>query len=155
MKEIKFYIDLDGVLVDFNKGYYELTGKDLTGKFESGPEFWKPIDDAGYEFWINLEWTKDGKQLWEYVKKYNPQILSAPSSQIDSRIAKMNWVKRELPGTKLILRSAKHKHEFATSDSLLIDDRPENIEKWVNVGGIGILHTSAKKTINDLKKMNL
>ena len=37
--------------------------------------------------------------------------------------------------------------------NVLIDDRPKNIEAWENAGGIGILHTSAKETINKLKEL--
>ena len=35
----------------------------------------------------------------------------------------------------------------------MIDDRPKNIEAWENAGGIGILHKSAKHTIDELKKL--
>lgn len=146
---------MDGVLTDFIKGYYELTGRDITGEFHDSNEFWDPINDAGYDFWINLEWQKDGKKLWNYISKYNPEILSAPSRQDESRIAKHDWVKRELPGTHLILRTPKNKVEFATPDSVLIDDRDSNIKNWNDAGGIGILHISAENTIKELKKLGL
>ena len=37
--------------------------------------------------------------------------------------------------------------------NVLIDDEPKNIEAWEDAGGIGILHTSAKETINKLKEL--
>ena len=43
-KEYKIYCDLDGVLVDFIKGYLELTGRDITGTYHSDKKFWDPID---------------------------------------------------------------------------------------------------------------
>ena len=46
----------------------------------------------------------------KYIEKYNPEILSAPSEDNDSRVGKHDWVKRELPGVYLILKSAEHKH---------------------------------------------
>ncbi len=154
-KKYSIFVDMDGVLTDFIKGYYELTGKDITGEFHDSKEFWDPINDAGYNFWINLKWTKDGKKLWNYIKKYDPEILSSPSRQDDSRVAKHDWVKKELPGVHLILRSPSNKKEFASPNSILIDDRESNIDQWKKAGGIGILHTSTEDTIKELKKLSL
>ncbi len=151
----KIYCDMDGVLVDFNKGYYELTGVDLEGRHLNDTNFWDPINKAGYDFWINLKWMPDGKKLWSHIEKYGPELLSAPSRQNDSRVAKHDWVKRELPGVHLILRSAKNKKEFAAKNHILIDDRVDNIMDWVGAGGIGILHKNAKDTIEQLHDLGL
>jgi hypothetical protein len=98
----------------------------------------------------------DGHDLWDHISKYNPTILSAPSRQNDSRVGKVDWVNRELPGVPLILRSAKHKKDFASPNSILIDDRKDNIDGWIENGGEGIVHTSAAETIKTLKeKYNL
>ena len=146
---------MDGVLVDFNKGYFELTGHKLDGIHRTDTHFWDPINDAGYDFWINLNWMPDGKELWSYIEKYTPELLSAPSRQNNSRVAKHDWVNRELPGVHLILRSAKHKKDFASPKSILIDDRVDNIADWVGAGGIGILHKNTEDTILQLKDLNL
>ena len=152
--DYKIYCDMDGVIVDFDKGYKELTGTEAS--FDTPKEeFWTPIQKAGAEFWIKLQWMPDGKQLWNYIKPYNPQLLSAPSRDESSKIGKFVWVKRNVPGTKLILRSAERKQEFATPNSILIDDRADNIQRWKDAGGIGILHTSAADTIQQLKDLGL
>ena len=155
MTNYNIFCDLDGVLVDFNKGYFELTGHRLDGVHRTDTHFWDPINEAGYDFWINLKWMPDGKDLWSYIEKYNPELLSAPSRKPDSRIAKYDWVERELPGVHLILRRAKNKKEFASPTSILIDDRDDNISDWINAGGIGILHKSTKDTISQLKDLSL
>lgn len=155
MSKYKVFCDLDGVLVDFIKGYYDLTGYDMTGQHRTDPNFYEPINAAGYSFWINLEWMKDGKKLWKYIEKYDPMLLSAPTKKDDSRVGKMDWVKRELPSTKLILRSPGNKKEFASSTSILIDDLSSNVEQWIEAGGIGILHVSTETTIQELKKLGL
>jgi phosphopantetheine adenylyltransferase len=152
--DYKVYCDMDGVLVDFEKGYKELTGEDAS--YNTNPEeFWAPITKAGAAFWIKLPWMPDGKQLWDYINPYNPSLLSAPSREESSKIGKFTWVKRNMPGTKLILRSAERKQEFATPNSILIDDRADNIQRWKDAGGIGIHHTSASDTIQQLKKIGL
>jgi len=155
MSEFKLYCDMDGVLVDFDKGYKKLTGNDLNGEHRTDTDFWDPINKAGYDFWINLEWLGDGKRLWKYIEKHNPKLLSAPSRQEDSRVAKLDWVYKELPGVDLILRSAKNKKEFAAPKSILIDDRIANINDWREAGGIAIHHVNTKHTIDQLKSLGL
>ena len=155
-QKYKIYCDLDGVLVDFDKGYKKLTGKELGGEHRNDTDFWDPINKAGYDFWINLEWIKpDGHTLWDFISPYKPIILSAPSRQNESRVAKNDWVNKELPGVHLILRSAKHKKDFAAPNHILIDDRIDNILGWREAGGIGIHHVSTKHTIDQLKVLDL
>jgi hypothetical protein len=153
-KQYKIYCDMDGVLVDFERGYKDLTGTEAS--YATNPnEFWEPITKAGAAFWIKLKWMPDGKELWDYIKQYNPKLLSAPSREKSSEIGKRVWVKREIPGTKLILRSAERKQEFATPNTILIDDRADNIQRWKDAGGVGIHHTSAENTIKQLQDLGL
>ena len=151
----KIYCDMDGVLADFESGYEELTGVDLKGEFKKGDDFWDPIKVAGIGFWAGLKWMPDGQRLWDYLKPFNPVLLSAPSREQSSRIGKHVWVKHKIPGTKLILRYASQKQELATPESILIDDRQVNIDQWEAAGGIGILHTSTANTIQQLQKLGL
>jgi len=153
MPEYKIYCDMDGVLTNFHKAYEKLTGNKIHG-FTSDLD-WEAIKRAGYDFWFKLEWQPDGKELWKYIKKYKPTILSAPSREDESRVGKHDWVKKELPGTHLILRSMANKKEFASPDSILIDDTPQNVDQWNEAGGIGILHTSTANTLKVLKKLGL
>ena len=150
------YCDMDGVLVDFDRGYQELTGM-TTQQADAigGDTFWEPLTQAGAKWWITLNWMPDGKQLWNYIKKYTPILLSAPSKQESSRLGKRVWVKRELPDVKLILRPASQKQQYASPTSILIDDREKNIDQWEAAGGIGILHTSTANTIEQLKQLGL
>lgn len=154
-EKYKIYCDIDGVLTDFDKSYFELTGIDLKNEFHDGPDFWDPINKAGVEFWSNMNWKEDGKRLWKYIQKYNPKLLSAPSRQVESRIGKMKWVERELPNVQLILKYAKDKKELSDSESILIDDRLDNILGWRERGGIGIHHLNTKHTIDQLKSLGL
>ena len=153
--DYKIYCDMDGVLVDFERGYEELTGIDLKGEFQKGDDFWDPISEKGVGFWAGLKWMPDGQKLWSYLKPFKPDLLSAPSREDSSRIGKHVWVKHKLPGTKLILRYAKQKQELATPESILIDDRQVNIDQWIAAGGVGILHTSAEDTIQQLQNLGL
>jgi hypothetical protein len=96
-----------------------------------------------------------GKQLWDYIKQYNPTLLSAPSRENESRLGKRLWVKNNIPGTKLILASRETKQNYAKPNTILIDDRPDTIDEWNAKGGKGILFISTEQTINDLKQLGL
>ena len=101
--------------------------------------------------------TKNKKNTTERLelKKYNPILLSSPSASESSRLGKRLWVKKYLPGTKLILASAEKKQNYSGKDKILIDDRPDNIEQWRARGGKGILHVNAQDTINQLQNLGL
>ena len=77
------------------------------------------------------------------------------SRQDDSRVGKNDWLKREIPGAHLILRSMEHKKDFAEPNAILIDDNKDNINSWKEAGGIAIHHTSTEETIKQLKKIGL
>ena len=152
------YCDMDGVLCDFDKRFMEFSNGIPPSQYENEfgkKAFWKLISQKGVGFWVGIPWMPDGKQLWDYIKQYNPSLLSAPSSEESSRLGKRLWVKNNLSGTKLILRQAEQKQEFAKPNSILIDDRTSNIQQWRDKGGIGILHTSADETIKQLKELGL
>ena len=99
----------------------------------------------------------DGQELWSYIKKYKPNILSAPSWDPSSKVGKEAWCKINLKNDykKLYLYSRANKQLFSASNRILIDDMEQTINEWNAKGGVGILHTSAASTINQLKKLGL
>ena len=157
------FCDMDGVLVDFDKGYKELTGKHTKhADLQDKNEFWgllnRSLEDKGlteYDYWVNLEWMPDGQTLWNYIKGYNPYILTAPSRDPGSKQGKREWVERLDGMKKLYFKPAPSKSEYAERNRILIDDRQDTIDKWNAAGGIGIHHTSAENTIKQLQKLGL
>ena len=136
------YIDLDGVLVNIEKGAKEA----LLPKYPKIKHWldvdtenrWKVINDTK-DFWKNLEWMPNSRRLWKIVSQYSSHVLSAYSQQDDrSKRDKLIWVNknmRELPR------------------NILIDDHSKNIGEWKKAGGIGILHKDIGNTIRQLKKL--
>ena len=98
---------------------------------------------------------EDGQQLWDYIKQYSPTLLTAPSREKSSEIGKQEWIDKNIPGTPVEFRQAHKKQELATPNAILIDDREDNIERWIEAGGIGIRHTSAASTIKKLNQLGL
>lgn len=171
----RFFLDLDGVMCDLENNFSQLSGENLGPKAYQEKygksAFWDKMESFGEEFWSDMPWMEDGKQLWDYIKKYNPTILSAPSRDPKSVSGKIKWLKKNLPDlenhnlqtkckkgwdgvSKIILNPDKYRYATGPHD-ILIDDTPEKIEKWRNAGGTGILHTSAENTIQELKKLGL
>ena len=152
------YCDMDGVLVDFHKRFEGISGGLTPNQYrkEHGMKgFWDIIKKDGVGFWAGMSWMPDGKKLWNFIKPYKPTLLSAPSIEKDSRLGKRLWVRNNLPGVKLILASKDKKPNYSGPNHILIDDYEPTIDLWKAQGGIGILHTSANSTIEELKKLGL
>ena len=157
-KEYTIYSDMDGVLVDFNERFKRFSKGIPPTEYEQKfgkDKFWELVDGIGVRFWVGMDWMSDGKQLWDYIKKYNPTLLSSPSRADHSKMGKRIWRQRNLPTTKLVLAQARNKQNYANPDSILIDDRESNIDQWVKAGGIGILHTDTASTLKKLKELGL
>jgi len=156
-QQYKLYCDMDGVLVDFERGYNDLTGKQTPGVDSTYDknDFWSAITKAGSKFWADLNWMSDGQQLWNYINQYNPKLLTAPSREKSSEIGKNEWVSNNIPGTPVVFKQAKDKKDLAEPNAILIDDRKDNIQQWIDAGGIGIRHTSTESTIKQLQKLGL
>lgn len=164
-KPKKYYIfcDMDGVLVDFDKGYENLTGKHTKhADVQDSKVFWdtfrQSLEDKNTsekDYWSKLDWMPDGKQLWDYIKPYTPYVLTAPSKNPESKEGKREWVERLDNMKNIYFRPAKFKADFAGKNKILIDDREDTIKSWRTNGGIGILHTSAADTIEQLKQLGL
>ena len=157
-KKYTIYSDMDGVLVDFNERFKRFSNGVPPTEYEQKfgkDKFWELIDGIGVRFWTGINWMSDGKQLWDYIKKYDPLLLSSPSRADHSRMGKRIWRKRNLPSTKLVLAYAANKQNYANPNSILIDDRESNIDQWIKAGGIGILHTDTASTLKKLKELGL
>jgi len=153
------YLDMDGVIADFDKRFTELAGMGPR-EYESSfgrEKFWDFIDNKiGVKFWTGIEWMPEGKKLYNFVKQFDHKLLSSPSRNDTSKIGKRMWVEKNTPGTQLILAAAVNKQNYADKSNILIDDRESNIQQWKDAGGIGILFKSTDQVIDELKKiMNL
>ena len=156
--EYKIFSDMDGVLTDFEAAFENVSDGILPREYERrfGKEkFWELIDGEGVDYWTEMPYMSDGRQYWDYIKNYNPELLSSPSRSSTSRLGQRQWVENNMPGVKLTLAQAYLKRNYAAPNHILIDDRKSNIEEWRANGGIGILHTSAADTISQLKELGL
>jgi hypothetical protein len=103
-----------------------------------------------------LDIEKKEKEIIQ-SKEMITQLIGSLSSKYNLMIGKPNVQFFEgLDGIKKIyFAAASFKHQYASKNKILIDDRLDTIKNWINKGGIGIYHTSTKQTINELKKLGL
>tara|TARA_B100001109_G_scaffold217061_1_gene186697 strand:- start:7535 stop:8023 length:489 start_codon:yes stop_codon:yes gene_type:complete len=154
------YCDMDGVLADFKRGAEKATGVPINKWMSlTKADKWNPIKNDK-RFWEDLPWMRDGKQLWNFISKYKPALLSAYTDRDPNcKPGKMKWAAKNLGlGTNrvnLVMRSQKQNYAQTgyRSPAVLIDDYPANVQQFRARGGIGIVHTTASKTIAELKKL--
>jgi hypothetical protein len=158
-QKYKIFCDMDGVLTNFDTRFKSINPEKLSPTQYSNKygvsKFWDTITKEGVGFWVGMEWMRDGKELWDFIKDKQPTLLSAPSRDPSSRLGKRLWVKNNIPGTKLTLASAEKKQNYSGTNKILINDRPDNITQWKSKGGIGILHTNTQDTIKQLQAYGL
>jgi hypothetical protein len=157
-KKFKIYCDMDGVLTDFPAAFKKIDGRPTTEVEKEGDDaFWDHVRKGGLEFWSNMPWISGSKKLWNYIKDKDTAILSAPAISLpNSPKGKAIWVKRELGSSaKLILKRARDKKEYASKNSILIDDMKKNISDWKSAGGIGILFKNPNQVIKELEELGV
>ena len=78
----QIYCDMDGVIADFEARFdhfFGMSPSEYEAKY-GRRAFWNQIDNnIGVRFWVGIPWMPDGHQLWDYIKKYNPTLLSSLS----------------------------------------------------------------------------
>lgn len=156
---IRIFCDLDGVLCDFDNRFKDYTGlypEEYNKKYNIRA-FWKEIEKHGVEWWSQMNWMENGKELWNFLLKNfdNIQILTGSPWGKAGQYAKKGkeiWVARELGLYNVIHKSGRKKWELCENESdILIDDNKTPIENWKEKGGgTGILHISTIKTIEKL-----
>lgn len=151
------YVDMDGVIADFEKRYKEkfLVSPEQTRDNKSfGGFFDKFIADKEF---ATLDQMQDANVLLSYLNSLpiEKQILSSTASEnrhSDIMPQKLEWLKKHnIHYTANLVPGKEHKKDFATPNSIIIDDTKSVIDDWRKAGGIGIWHTDAISTITMLE----
>jgi len=148
----QIYLDCDGVLADFDKGAEAIFGMPPAAfetRYGAG-EFWRRLAHAD-GFFENLEPMPDAQQLYDAVKAKAPIILTGMPRGKWAEPQKRRWAERHFPGVPMITTAAALKREHCHPGDVLVDDRPQHRKLWEKAGGLFIVHTSAKASIEALK----
>lgn len=154
----KIYLDMDGVLCDFEKKFTELYG--LLSLTKRDRKQWSKdwedfiLNQHGFE---KLDWFPGGQELLAYLRRHpniHVEILSSSGGERfhgEVTVQKIKWLRKHGINYKAnIVPGRKKKAEYATPDSLIIDDTPDVIRYFTQAGGQAILHKDIKETIQKL-----
>ena len=169
MNDIRIYLDLDGVLADFEKGVQDIchleplsqNGRRRDPKHDD--LMWDAIRKADH-FYDRLELAPGAKELFDLIYgKYGEccEILTGiPRKErniVTAEQDKREWTRRMLSETvRVHTVSRKDKIQYCSGpETVLIDDREKTIREWQALGGTGILHTDTESTLEQLRLLGL
>jgi hypothetical protein len=154
------YVDMDGVLCDFKKRFYELYKDvpevDYPSKGKEKKEYKKRFDEFVKDgHFATLEpmpdYIKASHFFWCFGEKFSIKILSSSASEKyleEISKQKESWLAEwEVTYPAIFVAGKKLKKEYATPDSLLIDDTLINVLEWRDRGGLAILHKTWAETL--------
>ena len=148
---MELFLDLDGVLADFDRGVVAVTGRrpeDL-----SVSAMWRALSRHP-DFFGTLEFMEDARELWAFCEPFHPTILTGLPVGRWAPDQKRRWVARMLgPTVPVITCMARDKAKHAGPGRILVDDRDKAREPWVLAGGTFILHRAAARTIAELQAL--
>ena len=160
----RIYLDMDGVLCDFEKKYTEFFGvssKDETGHTKNFYKNWNVFIQN--DLFQHLDWYPGAEELIKFIDnefvwpKFGQVCILSSSGGHDThkkvKLQKLQWLRdHNLWYYPFIVSRKKDKQTYASKDMLLIDDARENVEQFREAGGYAIHHTDAVDTIEELKK---
>lgn len=155
----KIWLDLDGVIADFEKKFKEVYGikPPHTTSKKSKEEKNRFKDFIQNHYFAELDLMSDAMMGINFLRhtRIPVEILSSTARPEYYDIVsndKNIWLQRngiEFPAT--FVPGKKHKREYVSENAILIDDTPINIDQWREDGGIGLLHRDWYDTISILQ----
>lgn len=155
MKNVKLFLDLDGVMADFDSRFQELFG--VNQDTMTDDEMWKKIN-AVPDYFVGMSMCEGAKDFLESIMHLNPTILTAcPKSNYRSAaLQKRQWVRNNLSKDIDIIPmlGGKNKCLFMNGEGdVLIDDFEKNCKPWNELGGVAIVHKNFSDTVEKMKEI--
>lgn len=150
----QLFLDLDGVLADFDRGYFEAFGIKPDKTRPESAEFWDRVRSKP-DFYRTLPPMSDALDLWRGALPYRPIILTGvPRSVPGVDVQKLAWVAEHISqDAQVICCPSRNKWLYANTGDVLVDDWVKYRHLWLEIGGVFILHTSAADSLRQLHKV--
>lgn len=148
----RIYLDLDGVMADFDKYFLDTFGVE-SHKLDD-PTLWKLIN--GHEnFFLNLPLMEGALDFFRSIEHLPVSILTAcpKSNYTSAAMQKRRWVYKHLSKdvTVIPMMGGKNKCLFMHAPGdVLIDDFEKNCIPWAEHGGFAIHHKDFETTNHNL-----
>lgn len=156
------YLDMDGVVADFESRYHEMFGKtpsDSRDSKEFSPNWTKFVLSEQFK---TLDWWPGGQELIKFTEEVRKlelgvdiQMLTSSGGQkFHAEVAqqKVFWLcQKGIPYFANIVPGRRLKSNYASPETILVDDTEDVIDAFNKAGGHGILHRDVGKTIDLIK----
>lgn len=156
------FVDLDGVLADFETGFQNIFGlhhksistKEVCERIFSYPSFWEnlPVMPKALQLYRSIPSTTPVAILTGSFRPMNDNEvtletyrdnLDVPLEKLCLRCVngKKAWCDKYLGPVEIIFSKSKNKQLYIREPGdILVDDNEDNIARWLAAGGFGILH---------------
>jgi len=151
------YLDMDGVLADYEKMVYQLYEKHVVANTKGD---WWAESIFKHKIFEKLDFMPGAEKLIDVVLNsgLDVEILSSAGwgpTMEEARRQKRTWLENhELGFLPVTFTTNKlEKAKYALPSHILIDDHLECINPFIDKGGCGIHHKDADTTINTLNSI--
>ena len=142
------YLDMDGVVADFNKFSSDLLGRQVgCGEQDLTDEEWKILASVD-NIYAKIPLIEESTRLVAMAKIFQtrfyvefltaiPRRTTMPTAEQD----KKEWLSKYYPGFRMNIGPfSADKHKWCKPGDILIDDKFSNIMDWHAAGGVAIYH---------------
>lgn len=145
------FLDLDGVLADFDGGVRWTTGRlpaDLPPRV-----MWAALARHP-DFYGTLDMLADAPALWAFCAPFRPTILTGLPMGGWAEPQKRAWVARVLGAdVPVVACLSRDKHRWSGPGHVLVDDRLDLCRAWEAAGGVFVHHADAASSIAALRAL--
>lgn len=172
----RVYLDMDGVLIDFDAGLKKFNVVNNTAQLNIPKEQWTPLQIALDKqvldcmktpgFFSGLPKMPGADALWDVAQStgYMSVLTALPRTTDDGKRVhneKFTSITKHFnlrEGDEFLTCLKSEKQNFATNPdtskpNILVDDLKSNIDEWNARGGLGILFINMDQAVADLKKV--
>lgn len=148
----RIYLDLDGVMADFDAHFPAVFGRDHRGMADD--DLWATIN-AHPSYFRDMPVCLGAKEFFREIEHLSPIVLTACPKSNYAHVARQKraWVREHLSDAITILpvMGGRNKALFMHAPGdILIDDFERNTKAWEEEGGVAILHQSFGQTEKEL-----
>jgi len=150
----RLFLDLDGVLADFDRGVVDLLGMP-SAQFEKRygiKEFWRRLSKAP-DFYARLPLMPDALELFDAVAHLTPTILTGLPLGKWAAPQKVAWCEEHFPRVPVITCMARDKHRFMDPGDVLVDDRDRHRPAYEAHGVVFVHHKNAKQSLREMRSI--
>jgi hypothetical protein len=147
----RLFLDLDGVLADFDRGVLAATGR--RPEAQGLREMWRALSRAP-AFFETLEMMEDAQALWRFCAPHRPTILTGLPLGSWAPEQKRRWVARVLGAeVPVITCMSRDKPRWSGPGHVLVDDRASAHAGWEAAGGTFVHHRGAAESVAALRDL--